>query len=141
MDSMNCSSVPGDIQRGPAPGRTNPSVVIFLKRRQRNQSPIFGRVLTPRGEWQTPLLFGVLDDHSRLACHVQWYLADENAEDLVHGLIQAFLKRGLPRALLTDNGSAMTATEVTEGLDRTGSRKIFALILNSVDMDPIRRRP
>jgi hypothetical protein len=31
------------------------------------------RVLTPRGEWQTPILFGVLDDRSRLACHLQWY--------------------------------------------------------------------
>ena len=30
------------------------------------------KVLTPRGEWQTPVLFGVLDDRSRLACHLQW---------------------------------------------------------------------
>jgi len=47
----------------------------------------------------------------------QWYL-DETAESLIHGLTQAFLKRGLPRALLSDNGSAMTATETTEGLTR-----------------------
>jgi hypothetical protein len=33
-------------------------------------------VLTPRGEWRTPVLFGVLDDHSRLVCHLQWYLSD-----------------------------------------------------------------
>ena len=33
------------------------------------------KVLTPRGEWQTPILFGVLDDRSRLACHLQWYLS------------------------------------------------------------------
>ena len=26
------------------------------------------KVLTPRGEWRTPILFGVLDDRSRLAC-------------------------------------------------------------------------
>src|SRR5208282_2477378 len=31
------------------------------------------KVLTPRGEWRTPILFGVLDDCSRLACHLQWY--------------------------------------------------------------------
>ena len=54
------------------------------------------KVLTPRGEWQTPILFGVLDDRSRLACHLQWYLA-ENAENVAHGLSQAFQKRGLPR--------------------------------------------
>ncbi len=61
----------------------------------------------------------ILDDHSRLCCHVQWYLS-ETAEDLVHGLSQAIQKRGLPRALMTDNGSAMMAEEVTEGLLRLG---------------------
>ena len=30
--------------------------------------------------------------------------------------LQAFMKRGLPRSLLTDNGAAMTAGEVEEGL-------------------------
>ncbi len=78
------------------------------------------KVLTPSGEWVTPLLLGVLDDHSRLACHVQWYLGEETAEYLVHGLAQAFQKRGLPRALMTDNGAAMIAGEVTQGLTRLG---------------------
>jgi putative transposase len=68
------------------------------------------KVLTPRGEWRTPILFGVLDDRSRLACHLQWYLS-ENAENIAHGLSQAMQKRGLPRAAMIDNGSAMTATE------------------------------
>jgi hypothetical protein len=54
----------------------------------------------------TPILFGVLDDRSRLACHLQWYLA-ETAEIVAHGLSQAFQKRGLPRAALrVDAGSA-----------------------------------
>jgi putative transposase len=73
------------------------------------------KVLTPGGQWQRPIALGILDDHSRLCCHVQWYLS-ETAEDLVHGLSQAIQKRGLPRALLTDNGSAMVAEEVTQGL-------------------------
>jgi transposase InsO family protein len=77
------------------------------------------KVLTPDGRWHTPMALGILDDHSRLCCHVQWYLG-ETAEDLVHGLSQAIQKRGLPRALLTDNGSAMVAEEVTEGLLRLG---------------------
>ena len=75
------------------------------------------KVLTPRGQWQHPIALGILDDHSRLCCHLQWYLS-ESAEDLVHGLSQAIQKRGLPRALLTDNGSAMVAQEVTAGLLR-----------------------
>ena len=77
------------------------------------------KVLTARGEWVTPILFGVLDDRSRLACHLQWYLA-ETAEVIAHGLAQAFQKRGLPRAALSDNGAAMTAAEITEGLTRLG---------------------
>jgi transposase InsO family protein len=77
------------------------------------------KVLTPRGQWQRPLALGILDDHSRLCCHLQWYLS-ETAADLVHGLSQAIQKRGLPRALMTDNGAAMVADEVTQGLLRLG---------------------
>ena len=51
--------------------------------------------------------------------HLQWYLA-ETAEVFVHGLCQALMKRGLPRALMTDNGSPMMAGEVQEGLHRLG---------------------
>src|SRR6202011_5798916 len=57
------------------------------------------KVLTAKGQWQTPMLLGILDDHSRLCCHLQWYLA-ETAECLIHGLCQALAKRGRPRALM-----------------------------------------
>jgi putative transposase len=77
------------------------------------------KVLTARGEWRTPLLLGILDDRSRLACHLQWYLY-ETAENVAHGLMQAFQKRGLPRAAMSDNGAAMTAAEITQGLGRLG---------------------
>jgi transposase InsO family protein len=79
------------------------------------------KILNTAGEWKTPLLLGVLDDHSRLLCHAQWYLADgESAEIFIHGLSQAIAKRGLPRALLTDNGAGMIAGETIEGLARLG---------------------
>jgi putative transposase len=77
------------------------------------------RVLLPGGQWGYPLLFGVLDDCSRLCCHLQWYLS-EGAQELCHGLTQALLKRALPRALMSDNGSAMVAAETTQGLARLG---------------------
>ena len=32
------------------------------------------KVLTRQGTWVTPMALAVLDDRSRLACHVQWYL-------------------------------------------------------------------
>jgi transposase InsO family protein len=75
------------------------------------------KVLQRNGEWATPFLLCILDDHSRLCCHLQWYLA-ETAENLVHAMMQAIMKRGLPMALLSDNGSAMIADETSEGLLR-----------------------
>lgn len=77
------------------------------------------KVLTASGAWVTPVLLAFLDDRSRLCGHAQWYLA-ETAETFVHGLGQAIQKRGLPRALLTDNGGPMTAAETREGLMRLG---------------------
>jgi putative transposase len=77
------------------------------------------QVLTRAGKWQKPLLFAVMDDRSRLCCHAQWYL-DESAESFVHGLCQAIQKRGLPRALMTDNGAAMCAIETQRGLQDLG---------------------
>jgi len=77
------------------------------------------KVLTRTGAWAKPMLLGVIDDRSRLVCHLQWYL-DETAESLVHGLSQAFMKRGLPRALMTDNGAAMLADETVSGLAALG---------------------
>ena len=77
------------------------------------------KVLTRHGAWMTPMALAVLDDRSRLACHVQWY-GDETAESLVHGFSQALQRRGLPRALMTDNGAAMMAEEFAAGLHRLG---------------------
>ena len=77
------------------------------------------RVIDIKGEWHTPKALCILDDYSRLCCHIQWYL-DETAQSLIHGLSQAFHKRGLPRALMTDNGSAMQADDFKNGLLRLG---------------------
>lgn len=77
------------------------------------------QVVTPRGQWERPLALGILDDHSRYCVHLQWYLS-ETTEDLVHGFSQGIQKCGLPRAAMSDNGSAMLAEEFTEGLVRLG---------------------
>jgi transposase InsO family protein len=77
------------------------------------------KVITPRGEWYQPVLIGIIDDRSRLLCHLQWYRS-ENAENVTHSLLQALLRRGLPRSVLSDNGTAMCAEEVTEALARLG---------------------
>jgi transposase InsO family protein len=77
------------------------------------------KVLVPDGRWLTPIAFGIIDDYSRLACHLQWYLS-ETGEDLVHGLSQGFQKWDLPRSAYSDNGPAMRAQETEEGLERLG---------------------
>ena len=77
------------------------------------------RVLTASGRWVKPFLLCCIDDHCRLVCHLQWYL-EETTEVLVHGLSQALQKRGLPRALMTDNGSAMQGEEFLAGLHTLG---------------------
>lgn len=76
-------------------------------------------VLLREGRWVYPQLLGVLDDRSRLCCHVQWCLR-ETAENFTHGLSQAFQKWGLPRALMSDNGGAETASEIEHGLVELG---------------------
>ncbi len=75
------------------------------------------KILDAQGQWVRPILLAILDDRSRLVCHAQWYL-QETAQSLVHGLLQAFCKRGLPRALMSDNGGAMLAGETTQGFRR-----------------------
>lgn len=64
------------------------------------------RVADIAGEWHTPIALCILDDCSRLCCHIQWYY-QETAEVLQHGLLQAFMKRGLPRSLMTDKSVAL----------------------------------
>jgi len=77
------------------------------------------KVLHSSGEWVKPLLLAVMDDRSRLVCHMQWYYS-EDTECLVHGFCQALQKRALPRGLLSDNGSAMISGEFTRGLLELG---------------------
>jgi len=77
------------------------------------------KIVTADGEVVAPELFAAIDDRSRLGCHLQWYL-DVSAESFVHGLSQAFAKRGLPRKLMTDNGAAMIAAETACGLRELG---------------------
>lgn len=72
-------------------------------------------LVTEEGEWKKPWLFAVLDDHSRLCCHAQWYW-EESSQTLCHGLMQGIMKRGLPRRAMMDRGGAMKAEETRRGL-------------------------
>lgn len=77
------------------------------------------KVLNRHGAWITPIALCVIDDCSRLICHLQWY-GHENTECLVHCVSQALQRRGLPRTVYSDNGAAMIAGEFSAGLHHLG---------------------
>lgn len=79
------------------------------------------QVLTPEAQYETPILIGVLDDRSRLVCHMQWFLGAERAEIIAHTLSQAIMRRGMPASTYHDNGPAMVAEEIEQGLGRLGA--------------------
>ena len=69
-----------------------------------------GRAKTVRAK-----CFAFIDDRSRLITHAEFY-QDETAESLLDCMWKAFNKRGLPRKIFTDNGSAMKDTRLAMGL-------------------------
>jgi putative transposase len=76
-------------------------------------------VLTAQGKWVKPVALCIIDDRSRVICHIQWSLS-ESAKALIHGFSQALMRRGLPRSLLTDNGGAMMSDAFKNGLITLG---------------------
>ena len=64
-------------------------------------------------------LFALIDDHSRLIPHAQFYLR-ENIACYRDCLIQALEKRGLPRKLYVDNGSAFRTHQLRYACARLG---------------------
>jgi len=57
------------------------------------------------GKQRKTFLIAIIDDHSRLIPHAEFYLS-EKLTCYLDVLEQAFLKRGLPRKLYVDNGPA-----------------------------------
>lgn len=64
-------------------------------------------------------LFAILDDHSRLVTHAQFY-SSESIDSFRDCIIQALEKRGLPRRLYTDNGSAFRTHQLRYACARLG---------------------
>jgi putative transposase len=71
------------------------------------------------GKLRKSFLFAIIDDHSRLIPHAQFYFA-ENLESFRDCLLQALEKRGLPRRLYADNGSAFRSTRLKYACARLG---------------------
>jgi len=77
------------------------------------------KILDSKGIWRQPLVIAIIDHCSRLVCHAEWTFSEKTV-DLVTAVSVAIMKRGRPRKILSDNGSAMKAGEFTEGLRRLG---------------------
>lgn len=72
------------------------------------------KVVTKEGKLRKSYLFAIIDDHSRLITHGQFYLA-ETLDNYLDCLWQAFSKRGLPRKLYVDNGPSFRAHRLQLG--------------------------
>lgn len=66
------------------------------------------------GKKRKTYLFAVIDDHSRLITHGQFYLA-ETLENYLDCLWTAMQKRGVPRKLYVDNGASFRAHRLQLG--------------------------
>ena len=64
-----------------------------------------GPLIASGGKMKKSYLIALLDDHSRLIAHGEFYLS-ESILSYVDALEKALLKRGLPRKLYVDNGPA-----------------------------------
>jgi putative transposase len=64
-----------------------------------------GPLVTGAPRQKKSYLIAFIDDHSRLVPYAQFYLS-ENLNAFLDAFEKALLKRGLPRKLYTDNGSA-----------------------------------
>jgi transposase InsO family protein len=64
-----------------------------------------GPMVSINGRQRKTYLIAFLDDHSRLIAFAQFYLS-ENLEAFMDAFEKALAKRGLPRKLYVDNGSA-----------------------------------
>lgn len=71
------------------------------------------------GAMRKTYLFAIIDDHSRLIPHAQFYL-QETIDCFRDCLLQALEKRGLPRRLYTDNGSAFRTHQLRYGCAQLG---------------------
>ena len=73
-----------------------------------------GPYIISGGKRRKTYLFAVIDDHSRLITHGQFYLA-ENLENYLDCLWTAMRKRGVPRKLYVDNGASFRAHRLQLG--------------------------
>jgi transposase InsO family protein len=86
---------------------------------------LHGPKVLHEGRLRQSYIFGILDDHSRLIPRAYPYLA-ENSDNYEDCLIQALLRRGLPRKLYVDNGAVFRCHRLKYACARLGISLLYA---------------
>jgi transposase InsO family protein len=77
------------------------------------------------GRLRKSYMFAILDDHSRLITHAEFYL-QENTRCFLDCFKKALRKRGIPRKLYVDNGAAFRSHKLTYGCAALGIALSYA---------------
>ena len=81
---------------------------------------LFGpHIKTANGASSQTRLIAFVDDASRVCCHGEFFI-NESVDTLIATLRSALYKRGVPAALLVDNGSVYTSAEIVQICARLG---------------------
>lgn len=83
-------------------------------------------------------LFGLIDDHSRLIPHAQFYFR-ENIDCYQDCLIQALQKRGLPRKLYVDRGPAFRSQRLKYACASLGIALVYTAPYSAASKGKIER--
>jgi putative transposase len=84
-----------------------------------------GPYVEMNGRKRKSYLIAILDDHSRLILHGQFYL-NEQLKSYLHTLEHALLKRGLPRKLYVDNAPAFRSRHLQQVTAALGIALIYS---------------
>jgi len=84
-----------------------------------------GPTVVDSGRNRKTFLFALIDDHSRLITHAQFYLS-ENLHCFIECLKTALAKRGLPKKIYVDNGPYFKAHKLEYSLASLGTALLHA---------------
>ncbi|MCK5681045.1 DDE-type integrase/transposase/recombinase [bacterium] len=84
-----------------------------------------GGTVIHEGKIRKTYLFAIIDDHSRLITHGQFYLA-ENIDNYLNCIWTAMKKRGVPRKLYVDNGPSFRSHRLKLGCAGLGISLSYA---------------
>ncbi len=84
-----------------------------------------GPTVIDKGKHRKAYLFALIDDHSRLITHAQFFL-NENLANFLQCLKTALAKRGIPKKLYVDNGPCFKARKLEYSLASLGTALLHA---------------